>query len=61
MKILGESIKIKTEILLGGMNKAEQIKRLAMKPHIIIGTPGRIVDHLANTRGFRLFNVKHIV
>jgi len=43
------------------MNKVEQIKKLASKPHIIIGTPGRIVDHLANTKGFRLLSCKHIV
>jgi len=58
---LGECIKIRIELILGGMNKAEQIRRLAQKPHIIIGTPGRIVDHLVNTKGFRLHNVKHIV
>jgi len=43
------------------MNKVEQIKKLAAKPHILIGTPGRIVDHLANTKGFRLLSIKHIV
>jgi len=43
------------------MNKVEQIKKLATKPHILIGTPGRIVDHLVNTKGFRLLTVKHVV
>lgn len=61
VKILGECIKVKVELLLGGMNKVEQIKKLASKPHILIGTPGRIVDHLVNTKGFRLLGIKHIV
>lgn len=34
---------------------------LAKKPHIIIATPGRLVDHLENTKGFSLRNLKYLV
>lgn len=34
---------------------------LARKPHIVIGTPGRIVDHLENTKGFSLRSVRYLV
>jgi ATP-dependent RNA helicase DDX47/RRP3 len=34
---------------------------LAKKPHIIIGTPGRIVYHLQHTRGFSLKTIKFLV
>ena len=27
---------------------------LAKRPHIVVGTPGRVVDHLSNTKGFSL-------
>lgn len=34
---------------------------LAKKPHIIIATPGRLVDHLENTKGFNLRALKYLV
>jgi hypothetical protein len=34
---------------------------LARRPHIIVGTPGRVVDHLSNTKGFTLRSLKHLV
>jgi hypothetical protein len=34
---------------------------LAKRPHVIVGTPGRVVDHLANTKGFSLKALKHLV
>jgi len=34
---------------------------LAKKPHIIIATPGRLVDHLENTKGFTLKSIKYLV
>lgn len=34
---------------------------LAKMPHIIVGTPGRLVDHLQNTKGFSLRTLKYLV
>jgi ATP-dependent RNA helicase DDX47/RRP3 len=34
---------------------------LARKPHIIVATPGRLVDHLENTKGFNLRQLKYLV
>lgn len=34
---------------------------LARRPHVIVGTPGRVVDHLSNTKGFSLKALKHLV
>ena len=34
---------------------------LAKKPHVIVGTPGRLVDHLQNTKGFSLRTLKFLV
>ena len=31
------------------------------KPHVIIATPGRILYHLENTKGFNLNNLKYLV
>ena len=30
-------------------------------PHIIVATPGRLVDHLENTKGFNLNSLKYLV
>ena len=34
---------------------------LAKKPHIVIATPGRLVDHLENTKGFSLRSLKYLI
>lgn len=34
---------------------------LGKKPHIIVATPGRLLDHLENTKGFSLRNLKYLV
>jgi len=34
---------------------------LSKKPHIIVCSPGRLVDHLENTKGFHLKNLKFLV
>ncbi len=43
---VGKSLGLKTAILIGGENIRRQIQQLRARPHIIIGTPGRLIDHL---------------
>lgn len=43
---IGKLLFLRTAVLIGGEDMRKQIKQLARKPHIIIGTPGRINDHL---------------
>jgi len=38
-----------------------QALALAKKPHIVVGTPGRVVYHLQNTKGFSLSKIKFLV
>lgn len=33
---------------------------LGKKPHIIVATPGRLLDHLENTKGFSLRSLKYL-
>ena len=58
---LGSSIGLKTAVIVGGIDMMAQAVSLARKPHIIVGTPGRIVDHLQNTKGFSLRSIKYLV
>lgn len=58
---LGSGFQIKSAVLVGGMDMMTQTVALAKKPHIIIATPGRIVDHLEKTKGFNLSALKYLV
>lgn len=43
---LGRSLGLRTALLIGGASMYAQKQSIARRPHIIIGTPGRINDHL---------------
>ena len=58
---LGASIGVKCVVIVGGMDMMAQSIALAKKPHIIIATPGRLVDHLENTKGFSLKTIRYLV
>ncbi|XP_026725130.1 probable ATP-dependent RNA helicase DDX47 [Trichoplusia ni] len=58
---LGASIGVKCAVIVGGMDMVAQSLMLSKKPHIIIATPGRLVDHLENTKGFNLKALKFLV
>ncbi len=60
LKKIGVSLGIKTAILIGGENMGKQIKALQTNPHIIIATPGRLIDHIENRR-VSLANVSILV
>jgi ATP-dependent RNA helicase DDX47/RRP3 len=58
---LGAGIGVKCAVIMGGVDMMTQAIALAKKPHIIICTPGRLQDHLENTKGFNLRNLKYLV
>lgn len=58
---LGSSIGVKTAVIVGGIDMMSQSLVLAKKPHIVIATPGRLIDHLENTKGFSLRALKFLV
>lgn len=58
---LGSSIGVKSVVVVGGIDMMSQSLALAKKPHIVIATPGRLIDHLENTKGFNLRSIKYLV
>lgn len=46
LRKVGHTLGLKTAVLIGGAAMRPQIDSLRRQPHIIIGTPGRIIDHL---------------
>ncbi|KXJ11593.1 probable ATP-dependent RNA helicase DDX47 [Exaiptasia diaphana] len=61
IEALGSSIGVKCAVIVGGIDIMSQSLMLAKKPHVIIATPGRLVDHLENTKGFNLRSLKYLV
>ena len=45
-QLLSASPQIKTALLIGGQSMFKQLQQLRARPRIIVGTPGRINDHL---------------
>jgi len=43
---IGASMGIKTAVIIGGASGNVQIKQLRKNPHVIIATPGRLLDHM---------------
>ena len=59
LRKVGQSLGFRTAVLIGGASLRPQVQALARRPHIIIATPGRLIDHL-NQKNLHLDNV-HIV
>ncbi|KAG2755979.1 DEAD-domain-containing protein [Suillus brevipes Sb2] len=58
---LGSAMGVRSLVLVGGMDRMQQAVGLAKRPHIIVATPGRLNDHLQNTKGFSLRSLKFLV
>ncbi|CAH8494701.1 unnamed protein product [Schistosoma intercalatum] len=59
---LGDKFGLKVVCLVGGQHVEDQVRDLKrLKFHVIVGTPGRIVYHLENTKELRLNHVKYFV
>lgn len=57
---LGTDKHIKVQAVYGGADIRRQIRGLADHPHIVVGTPGRLLDHI-NRHTLKLANLKHLV
>jgi ATP-dependent RNA helicase RhlE len=57
---LGRAFNIRTVVLIGGAAMGPQLSGLRRKPHVIIGTPGRLIDHLEQ-KNLALSQVKILV
>ena len=60
LRKIGQRQGLRTAILIGGLPFGAQRRDISRKPHIIIGTPGRINDHLLQ-KTLSLSNVSIVV
>jgi ATP-dependent RNA helicase DDX49/DBP8 len=42
---------IQVAVIVGGMDMMSQALELGNRPHVVIATPGRLVDHLRSSSG----------
>ncbi|MGX7198409.1 degradosome RNA helicase CshA [Enterococcus nangangensis] len=57
---LGKDKKIKVQVVYGGADISRQIRGLKDHPHIVVGTPGRLLDHI-NRKTLKLGTVQTLV
>lgn len=57
---LGRDKKIRVQAVYGGADIGRQIRGLKDRPHIVVGTPGRLLDHI-NRRTLKLETVETLV
>ena len=57
---VGNGIGLRTAVLIGGASMHQQIQALRRKPHVLIVTPGRLLDHMEQ-RTVDLRDVKILV
>ena len=58
--LISNTINIKTALLIGGESMQKQLRQLGNRSRIIVGTPGRINDHLKR-RSLNLSYTKYLV
>ena len=58
---LGQVIGATSVCIVGGVPQTQQSIALGRNPHIVVATPGRLLDHLTNTKGFHLRKLRYLV
>ncbi|KAK8807002.1 hypothetical protein WA158_003761 [Blastocystis sp. Blastoise] len=57
----GLGILVRTCLLVGGQDQIKQGVELTKRPHIVIATPGRLLEHLSRSDGMAIHKLKYIV
>ena len=60
LRKVGGSLGLRTAVLIGGASMGKQLSDLRRDPHVVIATPGRLMDHLRQ-KNYSLRELKIIV
>lgn len=52
---------VKITLLYGGQNIRDEVRALKNGPHIVVGTPGRVTDHLTVKKTLKLADVDYFI
>jgi ATP-dependent RNA helicase DDX47/RRP3 len=58
---LGQAMGVTTACIVGGVDRTAQALALGRHPHVVVATPGRLLDHLRETKGFHVRHVRYLV
>jgi len=51
----------KIQLLYGGQNIRDELMGLKRNPQIVVGTPGRVIDHLTKKKSLKIQNLKYFI
>ena len=60
LRKVGERVGLRTAVLIGGASMGPQLQTLHRKPHVIIATPGRLIDHI-DQKNVHLRNARIVI
>ncbi len=60
LRLMARAKGLKVSIIFGGTSIERQIQDLRKRPQIVVGTPGRVIDHI-NRKTLKLDNLTHLV
>lgn len=52
---------VKIQLLYGGQNIRDELLGLKNNPQIVVGTPGRVIDHLSKRKTLKIENLKYFI
>lgn len=52
---------IRAALAVGGLCSESQQVALRTRPHVVVATPGRLIDHVRNSRGFALDDIEVLI
>lgn len=55
LRAVGECLKLRQSLIVGGMDMISQAQELAKRPHVVVATPGRLADHLKSSTDVQKF------
>ncbi|KAH8695395.1 P-loop containing nucleoside triphosphate hydrolase protein [Talaromyces proteolyticus] len=58
---LDSKVSVRTVVLVEGLDMVPQSIAIGKRPHMVIATPGRLLDHFENTKSFSLRTLKYLV
>jgi len=59
---LGAAMNLNSAVIVGGLDMMEQANILRKRPHIVVATPGRLVDLLSSSHGeWNLSRIRYLV
>jgi len=58
---LGADISLRCQVIIGGLSQLEQAEAISKRPHVIVGTPGRLASHILGPDPPKLSNLAFLV